>query len=212
MVALGMAALHVGRSQSGTPKRPNMLWITVEDLSPKLGCYGDPLAHTPHLDALAAEGVRYTNVFSTAPVCSPSRCTLITGVYQTSIGAHQHRTTSDHPTLSTRPYLAVPPPYVKTFTEYLRAAGYYCTNNSKTDYQFAPNTDPRQPLTAWDESSRKAHWRNRPRADQPFFAVFNSARTHESRVWPNPEEKPMLDPNKVVLPCRSPKFHPLETD
>lgn len=182
------------------PRVPNILWITVEDLSPKVGCYGDDLACTPHLDRLASEGVRYTRVFATTPVCSPSRCTLITGMYASSIGGHQHRTTDDFPALDHRPYLAVPPPYVKAFTEYLRARGYYCSNNSKTDYQFAPHTDQRQPLTAWDDSSRRAHWRNRPHPDQPFFAVFNSARTHESRVWPNPDEAPMLDPAKVVLP------------
>lgn len=181
-------------------ERPNILWITVEDMSPRLGSYGDSLAHTPNLDQLAREGVRYTHFFATAPVCSPSRAALITGMYQTSIGAHQHRTTSDYPELEHRPYLAVPPPHVKAFTEYLRAAGYYTTNNAKTDYQFAPNGDRRQPLTAWDDSSPQAHWRNRPDPDQPFFAVFNTGRTHESRVWPNPEEASMLDPARVVLP------------
>jgi N-sulfoglucosamine sulfohydrolase len=197
---LANAIARSARSRPIPPRPPNILWLTVEDLSPKLGCYGDALANTPNLDRLAAEGARFTNVFSTAPVCSPSRATLITGMYATSIGAHQHRANDDFPSFAHRPYLAVPPPYVKAFTEYLRAVGYYCTNNAKTDYQFAPHTDPRQPLTAWDDSSQTAHWRNRPRADQPFFAVFNSARTHESRVWPDPNEAPILDPAKVVLP------------
>jgi N-sulfoglucosamine sulfohydrolase len=199
-VPLAGTLVRTARSHPAPPRPPNILWLTVEDLSPKLGCYGDALANTPNLDRLAAEGARFTNVFSTAPVCSPSRATLITGMYATSIGAHQHRANDNFPSFGHRPYLAVPPPYVKAFTEYLRAAGYYCTNNAKTDYQFAPHTDPRQPLTAWDDSSQTAHWRNRPRADQPFFAVFNSARTHESRVWPDPNEAPMLDPAKVVLP------------
>jgi hypothetical protein len=89
------------------------------------------------------------------------------------------------------PYSAVPPPYVKTFTEYLRAEGYYCTNNSKTDYQFTP------PITAWDESSDKAHYRNRPDKNQPFFAVFNLTMTHESRNWQEPE---VTDPTAVEVP------------
>ena len=76
------------------------------------------------------------------------------------------------------PYSALVPHYVKCFTEYLRAAGYYCTNNAKTDYQFTP------PLTAWDEIGNRAHWRSRPDPDQPFFAVFNPTRTHESGMWP----------------------------
>ena len=174
--------------------RPNILWITVEDMSLHLGSYGDSLAHTPNLDRLAAAGVRYTNAFATAPVCSPSRTALITGMYQSSIGGHQHRAGQSYDNFEHQPYRAVPPPHVKAFTEYLRAAGYYCTNNAKTDYNFG------NPLTAWDESSRTAHWRNRPDSTQPFFAVFNTNRTHESRVWPNPEEESMLDPDAVVLP------------
>lgn len=177
---------------------PNILWITVEDMSPRLGVYGDTLSSTPHIDQLAAEGVRYTHAFSVSGVCAPSRAALITGMYPTSIGAHHMRTTMAHGDLP-GPYLTVPPPEVKAFTEYLRAAGYYTTNNAKTDYQFAPITDSRQPVTAWDESGRDAHWRNR-RPGQPFFAVFNSTRTHESRVWPDPDEEAILDPRLVDVP------------
>ena len=145
-------------------ERPNILWISLEDISPDLGCYGDKYAVTPNIDRLAAQGCRYTSVFTHAGVCAPSRSGLITGMYPTSIGTHYMRCKG------------VPPPFVRCFTEYLRARGYYCTNDSKTDYNFDP------PLTAWDDSRRGAHWRNRPSNDTPFFAVINLTTTHESQV------------------------------
>ena len=149
-------------------QRPNILWITTEDISPDLGCYGDDWAVTPNLDKLASEGVRYDAAFSIAGVCAPSRSAIITGMYPTTISTHHMRCK------------AVPPPYVKCFPEYLRAAGYYCTNNVKTDYNFDA------PMTAWDECSRKAHWRNRPEG-MPFFSVINITSTHESRIRQNDE-------------------------
>jgi len=172
-------APHIARGQ---PKsRPNILWITCEDISPDLGCYGDPYAVTPNLDKLASEGARYTNAFTHAPVCAPARSGIITAMYPTTIGTHHMRCRG------------VPPAYVKCFPEYLRAQGYYCTNNAKTDYQFAP------PITAWDECSRKAHWRNRPDKHQPFFAVFNITTTHESQYW-NINAKLNHDPAKANIP------------
>jgi uncharacterized sulfatase len=143
--------------------RPNILWITCEDISPNLGCYGDVYARTPVLDQLARDGVLYTNAFGVTGVCAPNRSCLITGVYPTTLGSHDMRSTTRLPDR------------MKCFPEFLRAAGYYCTNNSKTDYNFPT------PKTAWDESSRKAHWRNRE-AGQPFFAVFNFTVCHESQI------------------------------
>jgi arylsulfatase A-like enzyme len=179
-----------------TADRPNILWISFEDTNPFYGCYGDPVARTPNLDRLAAAGCRWTHAFSTTGVCAPSRSAIITGMYPTSIGTHHMRTAHTHPATPElpTPYSAVLPHYVKCFTEYLRAAGYYCTNNAKTDYQFEP------PLTAWDELSTKAHWRNRPNPQQPFFAVFNPTRTHESGMWPNHELKLAFDPAAIELP------------
>ena len=178
-----------------TSDRPNILWISIEDTTPRFGCYGDPIARTPNIDRLAAGGCRFPNAFSTAGVCAPSRSAIITGMYQTSIGTHHHRTTHTHestPNLPT-PYSVVPPPYVKTFTEYLRGAGYYCTNNSKTDYQFTP------PITAWDDNSNQGHWRNR--ADgQPFFSVFNPLVTHESGMWEKEDRPLTTNPDDVELP------------
>jgi len=174
-----------------TPRtQPNILWVSCEDISPDLGCYGDSYAVSPNIDKLASEGVRYDNVYSHSGVCAPTRSGIITGMYPTTIGTHHMRCKG------------VPPAYVKCFSEYLRAAGYYCTNNSKTDYQFNP------PPSAWDQSSRKAHWRARAKG-QPFFAVFNFTTSHESQI--RNRSKGMLerlaglgpdkhDPAKAVLP------------
>ncbi|HET7559656.1 MAG TPA: sulfatase-like hydrolase/transferase [Limnochordia bacterium] len=178
-----------------TQSRPNVLWISLEDTSPRFGCYGDPVARTPNLDRLAREGCRFTRAFSTAGVCAPSRAAIITGMYATAIGAHHMRTTHanrETPAMPT-PYAAVPPHYVKAFPEYLRAAGYFCSNNLKTDYQFEA------PFTAWDQNGREAHWRHRD-GDQPFFAVFNPTITHESGMWPKPDERLETDPAAVSVP------------
>ncbi len=175
--------------------RPNILWISFEDTSPRYGCYGDEVARTPNLDRLAAEGVRFPNAFCTAPVCAPSRSSIITGIYPTSAGTHHMRTTHSNratPEMST-PYSAVMPHYVKCFSEYFRAVGYHCTNNSKTDYQFTP------PQTAWDWCRDGAHWRSR-QDGQPFFAVFNPTTTHESGMWEEKGGEPETDPDSVTLP------------
>ncbi len=148
-------------------ERPNILWLTAEDMSPNMGCYGDDQALTPRLDEFAKQGVRYDRAFSTAPVCSPSRSCLITGMYATSLGTQRLRS-------------AFPVPAdVEPFTVPLREAGYYCTNNVKTDYNLRDEQEFIR--RAWDESSNKAHWRGK-RDGQPFFAVFNFMTTHQSRT------------------------------
>ena len=165
-------------SQPRLPERPNILWIVAEDLSPIIPPFGDQTVETPYLSRLSEEGVRYTNVFSTSGVCAPSRAAIATGMYQNHIGAHHMRTRSviDEGPEGLIPYEAVPPPYMKMQSQYFREAGYYTTNNAKEDYQF------RAPVTAWDESSSQAHWRNRD-LGQPFFSVFNLGITHESQIW-----------------------------
>ena len=177
---------------------PNLLWISAEDLGPRLGAYGDAVARTPNLDQLAEEGVRFARAFTAAGVCAPSRAAIITGMYQNAIGAHHMRTRHEAPGLPT-PYAAVPPPYVKTFTEYLRAAGYYATNNAKEDYQLNATAEHGVPFTAWDASSDEAHWRGRPDEEQPFFAVFNFTTTHESQVF-GPDDSTTTDPAAVEVP------------
>lgn len=192
------------KERNSAADKPNILWISVEDISPLIGAYGDPVADTPVIDQLAAEGVKYTRAFTTAGVCSPSRTAIITGMHQSSIGAHHHRPThtghsqktvpAGEPLVSeaVTPYQVVPPPYVKVFTEYLRAAGYYTTNNVKTDYNFG------LPASAWDESSTEAHWRNAP-AGKPFFSVINLTTTHESQVWQS-DLSLTVSPDSVEVP------------
>lgn len=183
------------------PERPNILWIVNEDMSPEhLGVYGGTGGKTPVLDSLAKAGVIFTNAFSTAGVCAPSRAALITGAYQTSIGAMHMRTLSfsSAPGANYPPghksYSTVIPEGMHTYPEYLRMAGYYTSNNVKEDFQFEA------PGTMWDESSNKAHWRNRKDPNQPFFSIFNYTTTHESQVWARENEDLLVDPADVTVP------------
>jgi N-sulfoglucosamine sulfohydrolase len=156
-------AMPFGRAES---PRPNILWISAEDLSAEtLGCYGGQ-ARTRRIDALASTGLRFDAAFSAAPVCAPSRSAIITGVMPTTLGSLPMRC------------VATAPPHVVGFPRVLRAAGYYCTNNSKTDYNLTKQFD-----AGWHDSSGKAHWRNRPDRKQAFFAVFNCNVTHESGLF-----------------------------
>ncbi len=198
VILLSLALGIHGYAQIQTAK-PNILWITCEDMSPHLGSYGDVMVKTPNLDKLAAEGIRYSRAFATAGVCAPSRSAIITGMYQQSIGTQHMRTPKLGNLSEAYPhgyvgYSAVIPEAVKCFPEYLRAAGYYCTNNAKEDYQFEA------PPTVWDESSNKAHWRNRANNEQPFFAVFNLMVTHESQVWARASQPLLVDPQSVNVP------------
>ena len=176
LAACGAASDPASPAAAADPPTPNILWIVAEDHGPHHGSYGDAYAVTPNLDRLAADGARFTRAFAVTPVCAPARSTIITGMYPTSIGSHHMRST------------AVPPPHVKGFTEWLRAAGYFTTNNAKTDYNFSPwlPTETRRavreaPLGFWDQNGDDAHWRNRA-PGQPFFSVFNLGASHESQV------------------------------
>jgi arylsulfatase A-like enzyme len=161
-----IAALSLSSCKEKVPEElPNILWLTTEDNSPFLGCYGDGFATTPNLDKLASEGFLYTHAYANAPVCAPARNTIITGVYANSNGNQHMR--SYYPKSEE----------VKTYPEYLRAAGYYCTNNVKTDYNLGDFNDK----GIWDECSNKATYKNRAEG-QPFFAVFNSTISHESSI------------------------------
>jgi len=159
--------------------RPNILVLMAEDMSSRVASFGDPVAVTPNIDQLAAEGVSYTNVFTTAGVCAPSRAAFITGMHQISIGAQHMRT-------STRPeggYMAVPPAHVKAFPEYLREAGYFTFTDTKLDYQFSGIFSGSGPFTIWDREGRDTDWSDRE-SGQPFFGLINFAVTHESGVFP----------------------------
>ncbi len=171
------------QSSDQTPK-PNFLWITSEDNGPELGCYGDAYATTPNIDRLAAKGMRYAACWSNAPVCAPARTTIISGIFPPSLGAQHMRSEVRLP------------PLAKLYPQYFKAMGYYCTNNSKTDYNLVVPPD------LWDESSNKAHWRNR-KPGQPFFAVFNFTISHESKIRTRPHQW-VHDPDQV----RVPPYHP----
>jgi len=164
--------------------RPNILWITSEDNGPELGCYGDEYADTPNIDRLAKQGMRYNYCWSNAPVCAPARTTIISGMYPTSLGAQHMR--SDLPM----------PEGLQMYPQYLRDSGYYCTNNSKEDYNL------KKPGKVWDDSSRKAHWKNRAEG-QPFFAIFNHTISHESQLRKRPHTA-VHDPAKAPIPA----YHP----
>ncbi len=193
--------------QKAKNKQPNILWIVAEDMGPRLSCYGEKAINTPNLDQLAKEGIRYSHAFTTAGVCAPSRSAIITGMYQTSIGTQHMRTLIPPSDVGSYPvprYSAMLPEYVKCFTEYLRIAGYYCTNNEKMDYQFEP------PATAWDESSITASWRNRPEG-KPFFSVFNIYKTHESQLFPS-NDPITVDPSSITLPPIYPETSTVRSD
>jgi uncharacterized sulfatase len=179
---LAVAAFSSGHSFAAD--KPNILWITSEDHGPQMGCYGDALARTPNVDALAAKGMLFNRVWSVAPVCAPARTSIITGVYPSSTGGLHMRS------------MVSLPKEMKMYPQFLRDVGYYCTNNSKTDYNL------REPGKVWDECSGNAHWKKR--ADgQPFFAIFNSTKSHESQIRTRPHQQ-ITDPSKIRVPA----YHP----
>ena len=196
------------KEESG--ERPNIIWISFEDISPYFSFYGDSTASTPTLNKLAAESVVYTQVYSAAGVCAPSRSAIITGMYPTYMGTNHMRTgkdimgwgkkkykkeygVTDTKGVNIPEYSAVIQPEIKCFPELMRAEDYYCTNNAKTDYQFAA------PFTAWDENDTKAHWKHAP-SNKPFFAVFNLNVTHESKLWKHKHLPLTVNPKDVKVP------------
>lgn len=181
---LSLLALACPLSLLAAADRPNILWLTSEDHGPQMGCYGDPLARTPHVDALAAKGMIFKRAWSNAPVCAPARTAIISGLFPPSLGAEHMRSE------------VAMPAGAKMLPQYLREAGYYCTNNAKEDYNLT------KPGQVWDESSAQAHWRKRP-AGAPFFAVFNAGQSHEGQVYRRPHQA-VLDPAAVRVPA----YHP----
>ncbi len=172
--------------------QPNVLWIYGEDLYPDLACYGTPAVRTPHIDQLAAEGTTFRNAFVTCPVCSPSRSAIITGCYQTRIGAHHHRSRRDAPL----------PEDIPLITDCFRSAGYFTCNSpgpgaydkvGKTDFNFAID----KPFDGTDWSQRAP--------GQPFYAQMNITDTHRDFV--RDDQRP-INPADVELPPYYPD-HPL---
>ncbi len=193
-----LALLSAPLRAADTPDRPNILWLVSEDTNPYLGCYGDPLAHTPTIDRLAKEGVLYERCFA-QPVCAPSRFTLITGIKAATAGPAEHMRAQGKI-----------PKWLKGFPSLLRDAGYYASNNAKTDYNSSIN-----PKETWDESGKDAHWRKRPDSAQPFFSVFNHEVTHESCLFPEKElplKLPPTDRAKVRIPAYQPDTPEIRDD
>ncbi len=186
-------------------ERPNILWITSEDNAWNwLGCYGNTGAVTPRLDAFAREGVLFTHAYSNAPVCAVARSTILNGAYAVTQGTQHMR--SRHPI----------PADFKPYVSYFRELGYYCTNNSKTDYNFKGKD-----AALWDACSGKAHYKNRPKG-KPFFAIFNLTVSHESSLFPQTIAKnrkkgiipqtPRIDLAKVSLPPYLPDLPEIRSD
>jgi arylsulfatase A-like enzyme len=176
----------------------NIVWIVIEDASPHVGCYGETLIKTPHIDRMAREGIRYENAFVTSPVCSSSRSAMVSGMYQTTLGAHNHRSqTSTGKGGGNAAYYdsyKVPKP-VKLIPELFRDARYFVTNKSKTDYNFIPTS----------QLYHGNDWKKAP-ADQPIFAQFQLS------GGKNRKAKSHADPNKVVLPPYYPDHPVLRQD
>jgi N-sulfoglucosamine sulfohydrolase len=180
-IAIAIASLlsAVMGASARADDRPNVLWITIEDWSPDLSCYGTKGIHTPHVDRLAAEGIRYERAFTTSPVCSTSRSAMMTGFHQNYIGAHQHRTDHKKPL----------PHGIRPIPHLLADAGYYtCLMSWKTDCNFIP--DKREELFMGTD------WKDR-KPGQPFFARITFGGTH--RPWKRDPQRP-IDINDVELP------------
>ena len=186
LVLCGIMQLVDAAKITDTKKAPNILWITCEDISPYFGCYGDKNADTPAIDNLARQGMKYTNAYANAPVCAPARFTLIAGMYASSCGTHNMRSKYKIPSS------------FKTYPELLREAGYYCTNNSKQDYNSKSIK-----TSIWDESSKTAHYKNR-KSGQPFFAVFNLTITHEGKSFKYDPDELIHNPDSMIIP----PYHP----
>lgn len=191
LVASSLAAV------AATPGRPNILWLVAEDSGPSAySCYGEqPAAATPNIDRLAASGMRFNRFYTTAPVCSPSRSGWNTGMYQTTLGAHQHRTPSKKPL----------PEGIRPLGEWFRAAGYFTANvrefpaemglrgAGKTDWNFIPREQPLFESDQWSDLAKH----------QPFYAQVNFQETHRDY-----NAEGLTDPAKVVLPPYYPD-HPV---
>lgn len=185
------SAMRVAAATPGV--RPNIVWIVSEDNNPFIGAYGDKLAHTPTIDGLAKAGILYRNAFSNAPVCAPSRFGILTGVLPESCAPANHMRAE-----------AKAAGILPSYPDLLRKAGYYVTNNVKTDYNCDIDLK-----AIWDDSSTKAHWKNRPMG-KPFMAVFNLMTTHESQNFRSTPGK--VKPEDVRVPAYMPDTPAIRSD
>ncbi|MCC5927930.1 MAG: sulfatase-like hydrolase/transferase [Cyclobacteriaceae bacterium] len=163
-ILMVLASLLLGFQckNDSTSERPNIVWIIAEDIGPALGCYGDSAAITPNIDKMAAAGLVYDKVYAVAPICSPSRSTLATGLYPTHVGTHPLRSET------------IFPDELKTMPELFREAGYFTSLFGKTDYNF-------DPVGLWEYWEKDEKPWNKRKKDQPFLSVFTLNQTHEGR-------------------------------
>lgn len=181
LIAWGSGAL------ASTLDRPNILWITSEDNNVNwVGCYGNKWVETPHIDGLAAEGFRYTEVYANAPVCAPSRSTWITGMYAVTTGTQPMRSRN-----------AIPHDVIPYYPDLLRAVGYYVGNDNKTDY----NIGGREDSSCWD-NPKEVNW-ERLKEQEPFFQVVNFYESHESRT-----QGDLVDIEHAPAETRLRAYHP----
>ena len=188
--ALSLEELFSGLAgaQSGAD-RPNILWLDTENMCPELGCYGHPLVHTPRIDKLAAEGILFEHAYTTAPVCSASRSAINTGMYQTTIGAHHHRSKRDTP-LSDLTDIPVRP-----MSYYLRKAGYFTCNGTALHRGRRGKLDLNWKISH-GEMFDGTHWNQCPDG-KPFFAQLHFHETHRDYVA---DPSHPVDPNDVAIP------------
>ena len=182
--------------------KPNIVWLVAEDQSQYFfPFYGDNSVSLPNISELMENGTLYHDMNSIYPVCAPARSAIITGMYPNSIGTGNMRAYNGNRTDRPETESSLEFPYyssklaeqIKPFTQILRENGYYCTNNSKRDYNFILREE------AWDESSNEASWEKRNK-DQPFFSVFNFGVTHESAIWRRDKQVLKVNPNDLFVP------------
>ena len=187
-----------GQKQS----QPNIIWLVTEDQSQHFfPFYEDKSIELPNISFLLENGIVYDDMNSPYPVCAPARSGIITGMYPNSIGTGNMRALSDYRNTRSKKEASLEVPYyssklaesIKPFTQILREKGYYCTNNSKRDYNFKLRDE------AWDDSSNDASWEDREEG-QPFFSVFNFNVTHESEIWKRDKKQLKVNPNNLTVP------------
>ena len=181
---MALAAARFGPGFAAVPPElPNILWFVSEDNFPLIGAYGDGLARTPTIDRLARDGILYEHAYCVAPVCGPSRFSILTGMHPATAGSAENFGSTDESL----------PPFIRGYPSYFQDLGYYCINNAKKNY----NSQFDNVRALWDESSEQAHWSTRAEG-QPFFAVFNTFTTHESALFRGREGN--VTANHVTVP------------
>lgn len=212
---LSILVLTLLTTSATAQHRPNILLIMAEDMSARVGAFGDDVAVTPNLDRLASTSIRYPNTFTTAGVCAPSRASHILAVHQMSVGAQHMRTRS----FKESPYRSVPPAHIKAYPELLRRQGYYTFTSSKLDYQFSNASAGSGPFSIWDYEGRQPTWQGRAEG-QPFYGFVTLKQTHEGQLFPDAvatnnatgTRSQVVNPDQVLLPPYYPDHAAIRAD